>query len=136
MRTWTARRLSLPTPFFYLLLILSILLFSSDSAAAPVTSWEGMFNTDPLIFPPDTHGASGPYGVIAVVNSRITYYNKDGTIRWGPVRFSDFMTAGVGKLFDPRAIYDPLTSRFFVLYLQLIDRVKPNFSWKSTRLIL
>lgn len=46
-------------------------------------SWAGMFQVA-SIRPPDPHGAAGPSGIIAVVNLRTAYYNKNGTLIWGP----------------------------------------------------
>jgi hypothetical protein len=64
--------------------------------------------------PPDTHGAVGPLHYVAVTNSRILRYNKAGTLLNNSTlaAFFGYTTKGV---FDPRAIYDKLSSRWFIV---------------------
>jgi uncharacterized repeat protein (TIGR01451 family) len=82
------------------------------------TSWEGL-HSDFVFEPPDTHGAAGPNGIIAVVNLRIAYFDKSGNLLW--VAPLDGMFAGVGNnafTFDPHATYDPQSGRFYVTVLE------------------
>jgi len=98
----------------------------SSSADDPSTrlslvssSWDGMasdFSTEP----PDPHGAAGPVGIIQVINTRIAYFDKFGVQIWGPVPL-DGMFASVGNSnfsFDPRALYDPGSGRFYVVVIE------------------
>ena len=87
-----------------------------------LTSWPGMFQTS-SIRPPDPHGAAGPNGIIQVVNVRIAYWDKSGSLIWGPVAL-DGMFAGVGNQyfsFDPRALFDPQSGRFYVVLIEMLD---------------
>ncbi len=77
--------------------------------------------------PPDCDIAVGPNHVVQVVNSDIAFFRKsDG----GKVLQQGFDTffAGVGLqsnfLFDPKAFYDPIAKRFFVLCLEQDDGAK------------
>ena len=83
------------------------------------TSWEGI-PTQFTLEPPDPHGAAGPNGIIQVVNVRIAYWSKTGQAVWGPLAL-DGMFASVGNnsfSFDPRALYDPGSGRFYVVLLE------------------
>lgn len=83
-------------------------------------SWQGMSQTG-TIRPPDPHGAVGLDGVLQVVNLRIAYYRKPGlsgngqSIWAGTVNLNGFFPDVVGSIADPKAIYDPLSNRFFVI---------------------
>src|SRR5882672_907698 len=82
-------------------------------------SWEGM-SSDFFYEPPDPHGAAGPNGIIQVVNVQIAYWDKTGHAIWGPVPL-DGIFSGVGNQsfsFDPHALYDTLSGRFYVLLLE------------------
>ncbi len=96
---------------------------------APITeSWEGM-SSDFLYEPPDPHGAAGPNGVIQVVNVRLAYWDKQGRAIWGPTSLNDFF-AGVGNRFfsfDPRALYDRQSGRFYVLLIEQDDATQQSF---------
>src|SRR5882672_9142721 len=91
-------------------------------------SWEGM-SSDFFYEPPDPHGAAGPNGIIQVVNVRIAYFDKSGNPLWGPVPL-DGMFRGVGNQFfsfDPHALYDPGSGRFYVLLLEEDDPTQISY---------
>jgi hypothetical protein len=96
--------------------------------ASVAASWEGMYS-DLLYEPPDPHGAAGPNGIIQVVNVRIAYWNKSGQSVWGPVPLTALF-AGVGNRafsFDPHALYDPQSGRFYVVLLEMDDVNQRSF---------
>ena len=78
-----------------------------------------MFQTGSLR-PPDPHGAAGSNGIIATVNLRVAYFNKTGGLIWGPVSFTTFFSpvGNTGANTDPRAIYDPVAARFYIVLLE------------------
>lgn len=91
-------------------------------------SWEGI-PTQFTLEPPDPHGAAGPNGIIQVVNVRIAYWSKSGQALWGPLAL-DGMFASVGNnsfSFDPRALYDPGSGRFYVLLLEQDSANKKSY---------
>jgi hypothetical protein len=96
--------------------------------AATNASWPGVFQVA-TIRPPDPHGAAGSNGILQVVNLRIAYFNKLGGTIWGPTNFSTFFASvgngGVG-LSDPKALYDHIANRFYVI---LQENVSSNQSW-------
>ena len=70
--------------------------------------------------PPDPHGAAGPNGIIQVVNVRIAYWNKTGSLIWGPMPL-DGMFSSVGNTnfsFDPKALYDTASGHFYVVLIE------------------
>lgn len=90
-------------------------------------SWPGM-QSDFLYEPPDPHGAAGPVGIIQVVNVRMTYWDKNGRSIWGPVSL-DQMFGSVFS-FDPHALFDPATGRFYVTTLEeFVDNGGTNHSF-------
>jgi hypothetical protein len=110
-----------------------------DTAAAPaeppvapdvsiLASWEGM-HTDFQYEPPDPHGAAGPNGIIQVVNVRIAYWNKSGNTVWGPLPITALF-AGLGNhafSFDPHALYDPQSGRFYVVLLEMDEITQKSY---------
>lgn len=70
-------------------------------------------------YPPDPHGAPGPLGVLSVINTVVTYFDKNGAILWGPTNYDSFFgsvgNTGQGTS-DPRALFDPDTGRFFFVH--------------------
>lgn len=79
-------------------------------------SWAGMFQTS-SIRPPDSHGAAGPSGIIATVNLRAAYYTKAGVQSWiaNMGGAGNFFPSAVTGLSDPRALYDHVSGRFYVM---------------------
>jgi hypothetical protein len=87
--------------------------------------WQGMV-TDGA-YPPDTHGAAGTLGLLAVVNYRVEYFGKcidipgcpqGGTPIWGPVPLSQFFSGAGSSIYDPHSIYDASSGRFYVVALE------------------
>lgn len=71
-------------------------------------------------YPPDTMGAVGPAHVLEVTNAGIHVHRKsDGEYVEGGSLSEFWSDAGVATYdtFDPRAIYDPASGRFFVVAL-------------------
>jgi hypothetical protein len=77
--------------------------------------------------PPDCDIAVGPNHVVQVVNSDIAFFRKSDGVKTLQQGFNTFF-AGVGLqtdfLFDPKAFYDPISRRFFVLCLEEDDTAK------------
>jgi hypothetical protein len=69
--------------------------------------------------PPDPDLAVGPNHIVAVVNSSIAFFDKDGTHTFQQTA-QDFLSGlGAGTfLFDPKAFYDRVNSRFVVVFLE------------------
>ncbi|MSU57841.1 MAG: DUF11 domain-containing protein [Pedosphaera sp.] len=93
-----------------------------------LASWEGM-KSDFTLEPPDPHGAAGPNGIIQVINVRMEYWDKSGTPIWGPVPLDGFFaSAGNNSFsFDPRALYDPVAQRFYVVLIEQDDTNKKSY---------
>lgn len=74
-------------------------------------------------WPADTNFAVGPGHIVQVVNTSIAFYTKSGnkifqqTINGGG-GFWGSVGAG-GFIFDPKAFYDPISNRYFVVALDL-----------------
>ncbi len=79
--------------------------------------FDGILNTGWT--PPDPHMAVGPDHIVVMANGQIAFYDKDGNQQfqdqiegaggfWGSVGATDFV-------FDPEAVYDELSGRFFVM---------------------
>ncbi len=99
--------------------------------------------------PPDCDMAVGPQWVVCVVNSSLGFYRKaDGANTF--LKPCQEFYAGLGATsfqFDPKALYDPISKRFFVLYLEQDDASKlsklllavsddsdPNGNWYRYRI--
>jgi len=72
------------------------------------------YDTDPGSVPPDPEIAVGHTEVIAVVNTTFEVYDKatGASLTGGPVDFAAF--TGCPGVFDPNALYDEETGRFFM----------------------
>ena len=98
------------------LLLVSVSMVYQHGYAQTLSSWAGMAQPPGgTIRPPDPHGAAGPNGIIQVVNLRVAYWNKAGTLIWGPVALNTFLGSGTVGIADPRAVYDPGSGRFYVI---------------------
>lgn len=69
--------------------------------------------------PSDIHGAAGPTNIITVTNVDIGVYNKSTCAVVSSVTLKTMFSAAYSiptaeTLFDPRVLYDPSVSRFFV----------------------
>jgi hypothetical protein len=92
--------------------------------------------------PADNQMAVGPNHVVCMVNAMIAIYTKSGTQLFQQ-RLEDFFTgvAETNFVFDPKAFYDPISKRFFVLaddgatgsannmLVAVSDDDNPNGSW-------
>jgi len=67
--------------------------------------------------PPDTHGAVGLSHTIIILNGGFSIHNKTtGSQIGGIVKLPNFFSdLGAWDVFDPKAVYDPMTDRFFVV---------------------
>src|SRR5438105_2861044 len=73
---------------------------------------------DVSLFPPDTMGAVGPRNWVTFVNGQYRVYDKLGTQLQTSTDTAFWQAAGlsnVNDVFDPRILYDPLTSRWFAV---------------------
>lgn len=76
--------------------------------------------------PPDPDIAVGPNHIVAVVNSSIAFFNKDGTHTFQQTAENFLSGLGAGTfLFDPKAFYDRVNNRFVVVFL---ERGSPSIS--------
>ena len=102
--------------------------------------------------PPDPHMAVGPEHLVLMTNGAIAFFTKDGTQTFqdqiaGPNGFWGELGA-TGSVFDPEALYDPLSGRFFVMaaefsvppppagsraLLAVSDDADPNGTWHKYR---
>ncbi|MEO7117711.1 MAG: hypothetical protein ABIZ34_01935, partial [Candidatus Limnocylindrales bacterium] len=101
------------------------------SAVAPAAilgnSFEGITGGNP----PDGAVAAGPFQVISASNQGVRIHSKDGTSVGGSPTLRQFFasvvigpsTAGLGGGFDPRAVFDPYISRFWVIAVGEVDPV-------------
>ena len=118
-----------------------IFLLRSAPAVDIIQQFDGLTRNDPYnrpFVPPDPHGAVGPNGIIASVNTVLAYYPKRGgtnhPVIWeaplslhGTGEFTNapsfwapnpgFGAAGFGQeeIADPKVVYDPELQRFFVI---------------------
>jgi hypothetical protein len=84
---------------------------SSSSSNFPGVGYTGFI-------PPDGGVAAGPVNVVAVVNSTINVYDKNGNLLSSQSLFNLFSPTGTPASdgpFDPSVIYNPYVGRFFVL---------------------
>jgi hypothetical protein len=99
--------------------------------------------------PPDPDFGVGPNWVVCVVNSSIGFYNKSTGANTFLRTFETFFSGlGAGTfLFDPKALFDPISGRFFVLCLEadfsanvskvllaVSDDADPNGTWNRYRI--
>jgi hypothetical protein len=75
--------------------------------------------------PPDPNEAVGPGHIVQVVNTSIAFFTKTGTklFEQGMAGGSGFFGAvgAGGFVFDPKAFYDAISQRFFVIALEQDD---------------
>jgi hypothetical protein len=68
--------------------------------------------------PPDIHGAAGNTNLVVVTNTSVGVYRRADCATLSSqslaTLFSPFVLAAGESLFDPRIIYDPAVSRFFL----------------------
>jgi hypothetical protein len=78
------------------------------------TTFLGAADTNTTI-PPDTHGAVGPTQVAICTNDRVRFMNKDGSSGPLNVSLNTFFASVASNVFDPRAKYDRLAGRWYVV---------------------
>lgn len=99
--------------------------------------------------PPDPDIAVGPNHVVVVVNSSLAFLTKAG-VKTFERTFGSFFSSLPGLtsfLFDPKAFYDPISKRFFVLACEqsgsgniskacigVSDDSDPNGNWRMYRI--
>jgi hypothetical protein len=94
---------------------------SQSLAASTVTAgFEGPSYTPSYWwYPPDPSIAAGPSNLVTAVNGHVTVYSKTGTQLLRKELWSWFSTTGTTRdttyVVDPWAIYDPGSSRFFLV---------------------
>lgn len=118
-----------------------------EPPAAPPTPGSGFTGfTQTGLTPPDPEIAVGPNHVVLIVNDGIRFYTKGGTLTFSgtisqPGGFFQPSGGQSGLVFDPEALYDPHSNRFFVMASQrasggqsifrvaVSDDSDPNGSW-------
>lgn len=100
--------------------------------------------------PPDPHLAVGPDHLVAMTNGAIAFFEKDGTLTFEDEIEDHFGFWGsegaTGFVFDPEALYDELSGRFFVMAAEgyapgsrsyvlvaVSDDADPNGTWYKYR---
>lgn len=81
--------------------------------------WTG--DTGNNLFPPDSFGAVGPDQILVTTNNRVRVYNKTGAAGFLNSTLDSFFSTvrnGSGTS-DPRATYDPIWKRWFVLAINV-----------------
>lgn len=94
----------------------------------PSVKWPGIGFTGS--FPPDPDIAVGPTHVVQVVNGAVAFYQKNGTrVFQQPDSPSGFWSGlnATNFIFDPKAFYDHLSKRFFIVELELDDANKKSY---------
>ena len=107
---------------------------TSGAKSAP-TNFPGIGDTG--FIPPDGGVAAGPYNVVAVVNSTIQVYDKNGNLLSSQA-LSDFYSGLPGSgdgIFDPSVAYDNDIGRFWVFATSAHDSTGGGDSNRSTHLL-
>jgi hypothetical protein len=84
---------------------------SVDASPAPLASFLAQTNNAD-IRPPDTMGAVGPNHVVSMLNSGVRIQNRSGTTNISTVSLDAWWTNATFNVFDPRIVYDSLSSRW------------------------
>lgn len=104
--------------------------------------------TDGRYVPPDCNMAVGPNHIAVVINATLGIYSKTGTLQFQQTLENFFgSTAETGFVFDPKAFYDPISNRYFLIALDLdtgaqisnaliavSDDNNPNGNWFKYRI--
>lgn len=90
--------------------------------------WGGMGYLGDGVVPPDPGGAAGPNGILQTVNTRLAYFNKDGTRRNGAwaadIPLDSFFGGGLHLIEDPKVIFDVAAGsggRFYIVMEETSD---------------
>ena len=104
----------------------------SDSGSAP-EAWvntsgsflstnfdhNGTYNMGFRFIPPDSHLAAGPLHVVSVVNTTISFHQKDGTLDYRDSLESFFSAVSpLTFTFDPKVVYDQYNERWLVVTME------------------
>lgn len=81
---------------------------------SPPTLTFNALDDNNTVIPPDTHGAIGPSHAMTMLNSQVRIQDKTGTII-STVTLSSFWSSISGSKFDPKVLYDPLSSRWMAV---------------------
>lgn len=101
---------------------------STPIGQTPMAKFPGIGFTGPI--PPDPDIAVGPKHVVEVVNGGVAFFEKGGkkvfqqqdtpTGFWSGLNCTDF-------IYDPKAFYDQLAKRFFIVELEMDDANKGSW---------
>jgi len=121
-------------------------LLPTTNVSTPTVKWPAIGATGWT--PPDPDLGVGPNHVVAVVNSSLAFFSKSGTQSFQQT-FGQFF-AGTGAtsfIFDPKAVYDPLSRRYMVIACEfdeasttskmlfaISDDSDPNGTWYRYRI--
>ena len=111
--------------FFIIVMLLPLVLPASRASGFATTSasivtsptrFNGLNQTSSFgqIPPPDIQIAAGPNHLVEIVNRDVTIYSKTGTLL-SHVSLNSFFNTGTDWTFDPRALYDTLSGRWFLM---------------------
>jgi hypothetical protein len=103
-------------------------LSAEQLAPSTITAWSGAYDTG--FAPSDSTGAVGTQRFIELVNSEFAIYDKTSTI---PISAGTLNTlAGVSSadtLFDVQVIWDPTTSRFYYVMIDVESQTQNNLAF-------
>lgn len=103
----------------------------------------GTYNSGYRFIPPDNHAAAGPNHLVNVVNTTISFHQKDGTLdnRYGLESFFSSLSP-LTATFDPKVLYDQYEGRWVVItmektsgpdtsrmFVAVSDDADPNGTW-------
>ena len=103
----------------------------------------GTYNSGYRFIPPDNHAAAGPNHLVNVVNTTISFHQKDGTLdnRYGLESFFSSLSP-LTATFDPKVLYDQYEDRWAVItmektsgpdtsrmFVAVSDDADPNGTW-------
>ena len=103
---------------------------TNPAAAAPKSrdSFAGLGMDDAGFFiPPDTQVAAGPNHVLQAVNVALRLSGRDGkgaVVQTGQEHFG--LDPGEVFLFDPKLYYDPMSGRFFLVFMKTDSAKTPS----------
>ncbi len=112
-----------------------------------VTGFRGALD-DLTTIPPDTTGAVGPIHVMTTLNNNFQVQRRDGTVLRvvAAEQFFERLGPFQGGVFDPRVVFDPVSSRWIVLALAdarlatsamciaVSDTGDPSGTWTQARI--
>lgn len=93
---------------------------NGNTDSGPAAKFPGMNFSGAV--PPDPDIAVGPTHIVQVVNGGIAFFEKDGTKVFQQPDSNNGFWSGLGAtpfIFDPKAFYDPIGKRFYIVELEL-----------------